>query len=195
MKETFDFNVLWNFQHIWTCFVNIIRIRNIFPRLCLQTCFCCYHGIVKNSDFLPICFQSFLCRVRKISLKFEISWFLPLSVLKEKCKDDLQSKSIDWFLYDSNFGVQWVTVSKQKHDELSDTSHVISEWEGIFDFTKNVNSIGLKQETVCQIVRFILTDLFPTFTWNYIIQYSKCLWILRNFQEHLFIEHLRLLFL
>ena len=157
--------------------------------MCLWTCFSCYHGIVKNNDFLPIFFQSFLCRVRKIS------WFLLLSVLKEKCKDDLQSKSIDWFLYDSNFGVQWVTVSKQKHDELSDTSHVISEWEGIFDSTKNVNSIGLKRETVCQIVRFILTDLFLTFTWNYIIQYWKCLWLLRNFQEHLFIEHLRLLLL
>ena len=43
--------------------------------------------------------------------------------------------------------------------QLSRVGHVISEryWKRTFDFTEIVNNFGLKRETVCQIVRTILT--------------------------------------
>ena len=41
--------------------------------------------------------------------------------------------------------------------EPSTVGHVISErdWKSTFDFTEIVNNCGVKQGTVCQIVRFI----------------------------------------
>ena len=41
--------------------------------------------------------------------------------------------------------------------ELSTVGHVISErlWKSTFDFTEIVNSFGLKQGTLCQVMRFI----------------------------------------
>ena len=41
--------------------------------------------------------------------------------------------------------------------EPSTVGHVISElhWKSNFDFTEIVNNFGLKQGTVCQIVKFI----------------------------------------
>ena len=58
MKEILDFDVPLNLQPISTCFVNIITIKAILPRLYSLTCFYYYYGILKDENILPNC-QSF----------------------------------------------------------------------------------------------------------------------------------------
>ena len=67
------------------------------------------------------------------------TWFLLVSVLKNRCEDDSYLRI--WKLY----------------HHLSKICHVISQYpkKNIFRFTEIVNSHGMKRGTVCHIVRFI----------------------------------------
>ena len=114
-------------QLILTCFGNIItKVNKEFPRLHLQTCFYCYHGILNNNDHLPNR-QSLLRTADKIS------WprFLRVSVLKQRQEN-------------------YSSLSKQKpcHGAISSRLDHIR-----MALTEILNNCGLKRGAVCQIMR------------------------------------------
>ena len=81
MKVILDFNVLSHFQPYEHVLATWLEKEKVIPRLHSQTYFCFHYEKLKNKDLLPNR-QSFLCRTRKTSL----TWFLLISMLKERCK-------------------------------------------------------------------------------------------------------------